>query len=70
MDSPATAGGAEAPTIAPENRAGFACPECDFMAKTKGGLGVHRRARHPTIYHAGLRDLPCPEVQVIGQLRN
>ena len=46
-------------TRAAENRAGFACPECDFLAKTKGGLGVHRRARHPdNYYHADARRTP------------
>ena len=25
----------------------FACPDCDLVAKTERGLGVHRRARHP-----------------------
>ena len=26
---------------------GFACPDCDLVAKTERGLGIHRRARHP-----------------------
>ena len=38
-----------------ENRAGHACPERDFMAKTKSGLAVHRQARHPDNYHADSR---------------
>ena len=55
MEPSATADGAVSQPRTAENRAGHACPECDFMAKTKSGLGVHRRARHAENYHADAR---------------
>ena len=32
------------PVVEPD---GFGCQDCDLIAKTERGLGIHRRARHP-----------------------
>lgn len=43
----------EAPCAAPEQTE--QCPECDRTFKTKRGLGVHVRAKHPLLANANVK---------------
>ncbi len=52
VNPPVTAGGAGGPNNNGENLADNVCPECGFVARSRGGLSLHRRRIHPVVYHS------------------